>query len=63
MFGSRFSKGSGSLVNLLKLPLGAGLFAGVSAVVSLGLIGVWVFAAGYLGKINTKAVKEDKFIC
>ena len=64
MFGSRFSKGVlASSVTTLAKPLGATLFSVVSAVVSFGLIGVWSFAAIFIGKKNKEAIKEDKLVC
>ena len=63
MFGSRFSKFGGSAINMFKGPLGVTMFMLASAAISFGLIGVWALAATYLAKINTKAVKESKFVC
>ncbi len=62
-FGSRFSKGLGSIVNDSKSALGADLFSLVILVTSFGLIGVWVFAALFLGKTHKQAIKENRTVC
>ncbi len=62
-FGSRFSKGLGSIVNDSKAALGTELFPLVILVTSFGLIGVWVFAAMFLGKTHTQAIKENRTVC
>ena len=62
-FGSRFSKGLGSVVNDSKAALGTELFPLVILVTSFGLIGVWVFAAMFLGKTHAQAIKENRTVC
>ena len=62
-FGSRFSKGLGSVVNESKAALGTELFPLVILVTSFGLIGVWVFAAMFLGKTHAQAIKENRTVC
>ena len=63
MFGSRSSKAGGSAINVFKHFMAADLFLAVSSLVSLGLIGVWVFVALYLGKTHRKAVEQQKVVC
>lgn len=63
MFGSRSSKAGGSLINLFKKYATPQAFATISSLVSLGLIGVWVLCAIYLGKTHKKAVSENKVVC
>jgi len=70
MFGSRGSKAAGSGVNAMKLffkkgygAAGVSMFATVSALSSLGLIGVWLLAVVYVAKTYNKAVAENKLVC
>lgn len=63
MFGSRSSKGLGSIVNGFKGIAGAEMFMIISAAASLGMIGVWIFAALFLGRTHAQAVKEDRLVC
>ena len=71
MFGSRGSKAIGSGINLfrgfLKSSMGAQagvmLFITLSTGISLGLIGVWFFAAAYIARSYNKAIKEDTVVC
>ena len=62
-FGSRFSKGLGSIVNDSKSALGAELFPLIILGTSFGLIGVWVYAALFLGKTHSQAIKENRVVC
>ena len=62
-FGSRFSKGLGSLINDRAAALGPQLFACLTLTISFGLVGVWIFAALFLGKTHAQAVKEDRPVC
>ena len=57
MFGMRFAKGSGSMINKL-----VGQALGVSGVVVLSCIGVWVALANVIGKHFQKAVDEKRLI-
>ncbi len=63
MFGSRSSKGVGSLINNSKRALGAQGFVWFSLAVSMGLIAVWLAAAAFLGKTHAKAIREDRPVC
>ena len=62
MFGSRSSKATGSLVNLVN-GVNPAVYAMLSFIIPLGLIGVWIFIAIFVGKTYTKAVKENKVVC
>ncbi len=63
MFGSRSSKGVGSLINSSKKALGPDGFIWFSLITSLGLIGIWMAAAAFLGKTHAQAIKEDRPVC
>ncbi|MBT3455779.1 hypothetical protein HN446_01835 [bacterium] len=63
MFGSRSSKGIGSLLNMLRKVIGNSGYAAISTVVSLALIFPWIWVAIYIGNRNKKAVQEDKVVC
>lgn len=63
MFGSRASKGIGSYINSFRELLGAEIFMWLSVTLSLGLVGIWVLAALFVGKLHAKAVKEERLIC
>lgn len=63
MFGLRSSKGVGAAINNCSEFLGPALFASVTTIVSLGLVGVWIVAALFIGRIHAKAVKEDRLVC
>ncbi len=63
MFGSRFSKGSASVINSMRGVLGAEGFIVFSLLVSFGLIGVWMFAALFVGKVHAQALREDRVVC
>ena len=62
MFGGRSSKAAGSAVNLVN-GVSPAAYALLSFVIPLGLIGVWVFIAIFVGKTYTSAVKENKVVC
>jgi len=62
MFGSRSSKATGSAVNLVN-GVSPAAYALLSFVIPLGLIGVWIFIAIFVGKTYTAAVKENKVVC
>ncbi len=63
MFGSRFSKGLGSVITNFKKSLSAEMFMWFTMFTSFGLIGVWVFAACFVAKTHGKAVKDNSVIC
>ena len=63
MFGSRSSKAAGSGINILNKFMAPEMFIAMSSMLSLGLIGVWIFCALYLGKTHKKAVSENKVVC
>ena len=60
MFGNRSAKGAGSAVNdTLK---GMPNFMAIGTVISLAVVGFWLMVAGYVGKKNSKLVKEGKVV-
>lgn len=63
MFGSRLSKGGASIINGMRGILGAEGFVVFSLVVSFALIGVWVMAALFVGKVHAQALREDRVVC
>lgn len=63
MFGSRGSKALGSGINVMGKWMPVSQFLMISSVASMGLVSVWFFIAIYLGKICTKAIKENKVVC
>ncbi len=71
MFGSRGSKAAGSGVNALRAPLkarygaigGVNAFLTIGALVSGGLVFVWLFAALYIASEYNKAIKENRVVC
>lgn len=60
MFGSRSSKGLGSLINGY---LPGAYFALASTVMALGVSGVWLLVALYLGNKHKKAVENNEVVC
>jgi len=70
-FGSRSSKAAGSGLNFFKKGLqermgsldGLHIYLAITLYASIGLIGLWVFIAYFLGKRYEKAVAEKKIIC
>ncbi len=63
MFGSRGSKAAGSGVNFLLRVMTAETFLLVSSVAALGMIGVWVAAASYVGRKHKEAVDNNSIVC
>lgn len=63
MFGSRLSKGGGSIINNMRGLCNSQEFIIVSLLISFGLIGIWMIAALFVGKVHAQAIKEDKAIC
>ncbi len=63
MFGSRVSKGGASIINSTRGILGAEGFMVVSMVISFALIGVWMMAALFVGKVHAQALREDRVVC
>ena len=61
-FGSRGSKATSSVFNIMSSSLG-NYFLLVTAVFSLGLGGAWLAMALYLGNTYQKAVDEKKVVC
>jgi AAA family ATP:ADP antiporter len=62
-FGSRSSKGlGGSLHDLLK-SMGPDVFVLGTLTISFGLIGIWIYAARFLGKTHAEAIKENRIVC
>jgi AAA family ATP:ADP antiporter len=62
-FGSRASKGAASVVNKFRADLALSTFLTMSAVISFGLIGVWVMVALYVAKSYNKAIKDKNVVC
>jgi len=62
MFGGRSSKAIGSGINTFGR-ISWPFFIVFSTVISLGLVGLWVFVAIFIGRTYTKAVKENKIVC
>lgn len=63
MFGIRFSKGTASAINTLRPFLGIATFTMMSLGLSAVLIGVWFFAAMFLGKEHSAAIEQDRIVC
>ncbi len=63
MFGSRSSKGLGSIITGSRGFVAPEVFMIITAAASFGMIGVWIFAALFLGRTHAKAVKEDRLVC
>jgi ATP:ADP antiporter, AAA family len=71
MFGGRFSKGSGSYINMSRAPMvasygnidGVARFLMFSSLISFGLVGLWLFVAIYVAKTYDKAIKDKKIVC
>lgn len=63
MFGSRSAKGVGSWINKCKKTMDHEMFMWITAVISMGLIGVWIIAAVLIGRIHAKAIKEKRLVC
>lgn len=70
LYGSRGSKGIGSLINLMRKPLiealgasaGLSVFISMCTGVSLGIIGVWFFVALYLGRTFKNAIERNEVV-
>ena len=74
-FGSRFSKGSASVINdmpkwsaglpewLRWLQCTPEMLMTVTMITSFGLVGIWVYAALFLAKTHTQAIKENRTVC
>lgn len=63
MFGSRGSKAVGSGINALKRFMTVESFILFSTLASLGMVGVWLYAALYLAKTHKKAIAEKQVVC
>ncbi len=63
MFGSRGSKAAGSGVNVMLRFVTEDAFLLISSVASLGLIGLWVVAAMYVGRKHKEAIDTDSVVC
>lgn len=63
MFGSRGSKAAGSGVNFLLRFITEETFLLVSSVAALGLIGVWIAAASYVGRKHKEAIDNNSLVC
>lgn len=63
MFGSRGSKAMGSAINIMKRFMTGETFIIFTTAVSLGLVGVWMYAALYLARVHKKAVSEKRVVC
>ena len=63
MFGSRGSKALGSGINALKSFMAVESFILFSTIASLGMVGVWLYAAIYLASTHKKAVTAKQVVC
>ncbi len=63
MFGSRASKGIGSLINSYNTVFYSETFALLSTAIALGLSGAWIFVALYLGDRHKKAIENNEYVC
>ncbi len=71
MFGSRGSKGIGSVINTFRATFkmkygiveGVVRFLTLSSIISLGCIGCWLFIALYVAKTYDNAIKEKRIVC
>ena len=63
VFGSRGSKATGSAFNAVKRFMSTESFILFSTIASLGMVGVWLFAAIYLAKTHKKAIAEKTVVC
>ncbi|MGB8367563.1 MAG: Npt1/Npt2 family nucleotide transporter [Candidatus Babeliales bacterium] len=71
MFGSRGSKGIGSVINTWRATFkmkygvveGVVRFLTLSSIISLGCIGCWLFIALYVAKTYDSAIKEKRIVC
>lgn len=71
MFGSRGSKGVGSVINAFRATFkvkyglinGVAQFLTFSSLISLGLVGVWLFVALFAAKEYDAAIKEKRVVC
>lgn len=71
MFGGRFSKFGGSVINGFRQPLvahhgaidGVARFLMFSSIISFGLVGAWLLVAMYVAGIYDKAMKEKRIVC
>lgn len=63
MFGSRSAKGVGSWINKCKKTMDHEMFMWITAVISMGLIGIWIIAALLIGRIHAQAIKEKRLVC
>jgi ATP:ADP antiporter, AAA family len=71
MFGGRFSKFGGSVINGFRKPLvahlgsidGVSRFLMFSSMISFGLVGVWLLVAIYVAGVYDKAIKEKRIVC
>ena len=61
-FGSRFSKESGSVVNMFK-PLGESMYRILSCGLGSVFVVAWLFVALYLGKTHKKAIDTNTNVC
>ncbi len=60
-FGGRAAKGTGSLVNA-SLAHNVAYLLSVGTVISLGIVGIWIFVAYFLGTSFNKLQKENRII-
>jgi len=63
MFGSRGSKASGSAINMFNTLLKPETFVLFTTIASLGLVGVWLYTAIYLGNKYKEAVDKNTVVC
>ena len=63
MFGSRGSKATGSVINAFKRFITPEGFLMISTIASLGMIGVWIYAALFLARTHKRAVSKNEVVC
>ncbi|KKP28863.1 MAG: Plastidic atp adp transporter [candidate division TM6 bacterium GW2011_GWF2_30_66] len=71
IFGARFAKTAGSMVNLTRSMfvgkygalIGVNFFLTITLSVSFGLVIAWLFVAFYLAKEHKKALDDDSVVC
>jgi len=63
MFGARGAKATGSMITSFSNVLTTDLFLGLITLISLGLVGVWVFAIFYVGRKYQSAIDSNNIAC
>ena len=63
MFGSRVSKSIGGGIHDTLKSMEADFFVLGMLTVTMGLLGLWAFAAIFLGKTHARAIRESRVVC